>query len=216
MQPIYSLRDIEKQRGAFQLWVKALDLFPGRLYALTGPNGSGKTTLLELLALLSPPDRGDFYYASEPVRWKSSRLNTLRQHVTMVPQYPFLFDNSVMQNITLGLKMRGVVGRRQRERIYAVMRDLGLDGFAERRARGLSGGESQKVALARALVLDPQVLLLDEPTANIDQQHIGKIEAFIPSLTQQGMTVVVVKHDQDQASRMGCETLALAEGRLAS
>ncbi len=214
MQPIYSLRDIRKRRGEFQLAVEHLDLFPGRLYALAGSNGSGKSTLLNLLALLTPPDQGALHFACEPIDWHGSRLQKQRQNVTLVPQHPYLFAGSVLQNIAFGLKLRGVVGRKQRERIYAVMRTLGLEGFEERKARGLSGGEMQKVAIARALVLEPQVLLLDEPTANIDQRHIGKIEACIPSLTERGMTVVMVTHDPDQAERMGCETISLAGGRL--
>ena len=214
MQPIYSLRNIKKKLGSFQLEVDRLDLLPGRLYTLTGPNGAGKSTLLNLLALLTPPDQGEIYFDKHLLHWNSSRFKKLRNKITLVQQHPFLFDATVLQNLAFGLKMRGVVGRKQRERIFAAMRSLGLDGFEQRRARGLSGGEAQKVAIARALVLEPEVLLLDEPTSNIDEGQIEKMEAFIPSLADAGMTVVMVSHDQGQAQRMGSDIIPLGGGRL--
>ncbi len=214
MQPIYAMRNIQKRLGSFLLEVDGLDLYPGRLYSLAGPNGAGKSTLLSLLALLTPPDRGELHFANELLRWEGAWLKKHRKKVTLVQQHPFLFDETVMRNIAFGLKMRGVVGRKERQRIFAAMNSLGLGGFEQRRARGLSGGEAQKVAIARALVLQPQVLLLDEPTSNIDREHIEKFEAFIPGLAEGGMTIVMVTHDPNQAQRMGSEIIPIGGGRL--
>ncbi len=214
MQQLFSLRNIQKTQGAFTLEVDHLDLFSGNLYTLTGPNGAGKSTLLNILAFLSRPDCGELVFAGEPARWTAAGLRQCRRQVTMVQQNPFLFDATVFQNIAFGLKIRGVIGRKQRQRIYTALDALGLAGFEDRRARGLSGGEAQKVAIARALVLNPRALLLDEPTSNIDAGQIESLEQLIPTLTDQGMTVIMVTHDQAQPRRMGSTIIPMAGGRL--
>jgi len=215
VEPLYSLRNIEKKReNNFTLRVERLDLFPGRLYTLYGPNGAGKSTLLDLLAFLSFPDEGELCFAGERVRHAGRWLREKRQQVTLVHQDPFLFDGTVSENLAFGLKVRGIVGRKQRERLFAALREVGLDGFEKRRARGLSGGESQRVALARALVLKPRALLLDEPTSSVDFDHIRGFEQLFPLLTEQGVTVIMASHDQGLVRRMKSETVFLADGRV--
>ncbi len=216
MQPIFSLRNIYKRLGPeFSLDIEELDLLPHRLYSLAGPNGSGKSTLMHILALLSSPDRGTMYFAGDQVVWSERHLHEIRRYVTLVHQSPFLFGSSVAQNLAFGLKLRGVIGRKQRQRIFEALTEVGLPEFAERKATGLSGGESQRVAIARALVLEPKVLLLDEPTSNIDQKNILQFEQIIAAQVDRGMTVIMVTHDPEQSARLGGQVIALQNGRLA-
>jgi len=215
MEPLYFLKDVEKKRsGDFTLRVERLELYPGRIYTLCGPNGAGKSTLLDLLAFLSFPDRGEFFFAGERVRGDGRWLQEKRQQVTLVQQAPFLFDGTVAKNVAFGLKVRGVVGRKQRERLLAALREVGLEGFERRRARGLSGGEAQRVAIARALALRPRVLLLDEPTASIDLEHIRSLERLLPLLAGEGIGVIMASHDRELARRLESEIVPLAGGRL--
>jgi tungstate transport system ATP-binding protein len=215
MEPVYSLRNIRKKReNNFTLEVDRLDVFPGRLYTLYGPNGAGKSTLLDLLAFLSFPDRGELIFGGELARRDGLWLREKRKEVTLVQQNPFLFDETVSENVAFGLKIRGVVGRKQRERLFAALQEVGLSGFEKRRARGLSGGEAQRVAIARALVLRPRVLLLDEPTSSVDSDHIRGFEQLFPLLMKQGTTLVMATHDQGLVQRMDSEMIFISGGRL--
>jgi tungstate transport system ATP-binding protein len=214
--PVFLLRGIEKRyNGQLVLDLPHLVLLPGHIYSLAGPNGAGKSTLLQILALLLPPSRGEMLFAGERVVWNGRTLARQRSAVTLVHQSPFLFDRPVYHNVAFGLKVRGVRGVEQHRRVEAALAAVGLEGFAERRARELSGGEAQRVAMARALVLEPKVLLLDEPTANIDRAHIASIEKLIASLPNRGTLVVIATHDPGQAVRLGSEQLRMENGRLA-
>jgi tungstate transport system ATP-binding protein len=215
MPPLFALDNIEYRREAFQLAIDRLHLDAGRLYALVGPNGAGKSTLLDILALLTPPDRGEIRFAGEAVVSAAERQR-LRRQITLVEQRPFLFDTSVYQNLAFGLRLREVRGDLQRHRIAKALQALGLEGFAERPAQGLSGGEMQRVALARALVLKPRVLLLDEPTANLDRDVQPLLEKTLAALTADGVAVVLATHDPGQPRRLGAEIVQLQGGRLLS
>ena len=215
MPPAYLLRDLEKRyNGQLVLDLPHLELLASRIYCLAGANGAGKSTLLQILALLLPPSRGELFLAGEPVLWNGRALARQRAAVTLVHQSPYLFDRPVYQNVAFGLKVRGVRGAEQHRRVEAALAAVGLEGFAGRRARELSGGEAQRVALARALVLEPRVLLLDEPTANIDRAQIAVVEKLVASLPGRGTLVVVATHDPGQAARLGGEVLKLRDGRL--
>ncbi len=215
MTPIYSLRNIEKNYGKkTALKIKRIDLLPGRIYSLTGANGAGKSTLLQLLALLDRPNAGEIRFDGDVVGWRWRDLRRSRRKVTLVHQSPYLFDTTVYQNLILGLRLRERVMKNGRQRALNALETVGLNGFEERRARELSGGEMQRVALARALSLDPRVLLLDEPTANIDHASSEYFEKLIIELQQQGMTIILSSHDSDQSRRLGSEILNLSEGRL--
>jgi tungstate transport system ATP-binding protein len=216
VSPVFLLRGIEKRyNGQLVLDLPHLELLPGHIYSLAGPNGAGKSTLLQILALLLPPSRGEMLFAGERVVWNGRSLARQRSAVTLVHQSPFLFDRPVYQNVAFGLKVRGVRGVEQHRRVASALAAVGLEGFAERRARELSGGEAQRVAMARALVLEPRVLLLDEPTANIDRAHIASIEKLVASLPNRGTLVVIATHDPGQAVRLGSEQLLMENGRLA-
>ncbi|OHB33924.1 MAG: hypothetical protein A2X84_05730 [Desulfuromonadaceae bacterium GWC2_58_13] len=216
MKPIYSLHHIKKCHGShLALDIEQLDLHQGGSYALLGPNGAGKSTLLDLLALLSPPTAGTLKFAGETVRWNSRTLRAPREQITLVHQTPYLFNRSVFDNLAFGLALRGIHGASQRQIIAAVLEKVGLEGFASRHARQLSGGEVQRIAIARALALRPAVLLLDEPTASIYSEAVSVLEQVIGDLRDSGTTLVIATHDHEQATRLQCLPLMLENGRLA-
>jgi tungstate transport system ATP-binding protein len=213
MKPLVTLNDAELRRGDFLLRVDSLELQTGGIYLLEGANGAGKSTLLYLLALLLAPSKGTFRFAGEEVTGKSQRQR-LRRQITLVDQQPYLFNTSVQQNLAFGLRLRGMGGDLQQRRIHQALEMVGLAGFEKRRAHALSGGESRRVALARALVLRPQLLLLDEPTAGLDREILPDFENCLKTLPGLGTTVVIASHDGYQSRRLAGEVLTLEGGRL--
>jgi len=172
--------------------------------ALVGPSGAGKSTLLRLLNRLADPDRGTVCYAGRDVRDRDPL--DLRREACLVAQLPAPFPGSVAENVSYG---PGLLGREA-----DVERNLGLaglgSGYAGREAAGLSVGEQQRVMLARALALEPKVLLLDEPTSALDERTRAGVEATLVQLVHEvGVSVVVVTHDRLQAKRLARRTLEL-------
>jgi len=211
---LLELSDIRLQQGDFNLTVPQLGLQAARLYVLKGENGSGKSTLLRLLALLQQPQTGMVRFAGTEVKWRAETLQRLRQQITLLEQNPLLFAGSVEKNLAFGLKLRGIHGDRLRQKVDQALSVVGLSGFQKRRAKELSGGETRRVALARALCLQPQLLLLDEPTANIDVGQVDALEKFLVGLPQQGMTLVIASHDSGQAARLAGEVIQVERGVL--
>ncbi len=211
---MYRLQSIRKCYGSnVALDIEELTIAEGRLYTLTGANGAGKSTLLSILAFLSPPTSGEIFYAGKRVDRNHGSVEEYRRKVTLLHQSPYLFGGSVDDNVAFGLKARGIRGEEQRRRIDEALDVVGLRGFRDRKARELSGGEAQRVAMARALALKPEVLLLDEPLANIDRETTGWLETVIGSLPAQGTTVVMTTHDPDHPGRLNGESIFLEGGR---
>lgn len=215
MEPILALRNLKYRRPQFTLSIDQLDFHTGRIYLLAGPNGAGKSTLLQLLGQLLAPDSGEIIVAGTTVRSGSGRQRFRRQ-ITLVEQAPFLFDGTVYDNLAFGLRLRHVRGDLQRRRIATALEAVGLQGFDFRRARALSGGETRRVALARAMVLRPKVLLLDEPTTGLDRDSLPLFENCLTALHREGVTVILSTHDAEQSRRLRGEVLRLEAGRLAS
>ena len=213
MQPVVSLNNILVTQGdSFKLSVERLALKPGLIYALTGANGSGKSTLLRVMALLTPPYEGTIEFSGN----KANNPAQQRQKVTLVEQSPYLFKGKVIDNLSYGLKLRGFDSNERSRRIKTTLTNVGLEGFEQRQAKELSGGEIQRVALARALALKPELLLLDEPTANIDSSSLQGYESLLRELPKYGVTVVFSTHDPSQSHRLGDQVLRLEKGRLLS
>jgi len=211
---MYRLQSIRKCYGSnVALDIEELTIAEGRLYTLTGANGAGKSTLLSILAFLAPPTSGEIFYAGKRVDRDHGSVEEYRRKVTLLHQSPYLFGGSVDDNVAFGLKVRGIRGEERRRRIDEALDVVGLRGFRDRKARELSGGEAQRVAMARALALKPEVLLLDEPLANIDRETTGLLEAVIASLPAQGTTVVMTTHDPDHPGRLNGESIFLEGGR---
>ena len=211
---MYRLQSIRKSYGSnVALDIEELTIAEGRLYTLTGANGAGKSTLLSILAFLAPPTSGEIFYAGKRVDRDHGTVEEYRRKVTLLHQSPYLFGGSVDDNVAFGLKVRGIRGEELRRRIDEALDVVGLRGFRDRKARELSGGEGQRVAMARALALKPEVLLLDEPLANIDRETTGLLEAVIASLPAQETTVVMTTHDPDHPGRLNGESIFLEGGR---
>jgi tungstate transport system ATP-binding protein len=216
MAPLLELRDITKSyNGSRVLAISHLVIKRGGVYGIMGPNGAGKTTLLSIVALLLPPTAGTIYWEGANIATMDE--NQLRKKVTLITQNSYLFHTTVGRNVAYGLKMRGIKGEQRREKVKACLDLVGLSGFAKRMVRELSGGEAQRVAIARALALDPQVLLLDEPTANVDRHGVEQIEIILRELNEKlGITIVVATHDVNQVHRLSDEVIYLFDGMISA
>ena len=213
--PFYHLAGVEaRYRGKTAIMVDELALRGGDLNVVAGLNGSGKSTLLNVLAFLMQPSQGTVKFSGKRVRWDRAQLRELRQSVTLVHQDPFLFRGSVASNVAYGAKARGIVGSGLQERVRESLKVVGLSGFEARSANRLSGGEARRVALARALACDPEVILLDEPLAYVDQLSTSIIETLLVKLADRGVLVVVSSHDPTLGSRLNARTIRLRQGRL--
>jgi tungstate transport system ATP-binding protein len=191
--------------------IPSLEIEPGGVVALVGANGSGKTTLLKLMNGLLPASGGRVLYRGQ--RLSSQTMPRLRRETVLVHQDPYLFDGSVYGNVSYGLRLRHEPAQEVRRAVAEVLNAVGLPGFEHRRARRLSGGERQRVAIARALVLDPKVLLLDEPTANVDAAAIELLERLILRLADAGTTIIFSSHLAAFAYRLSTHLIFLEEGR---
>ncbi|MBE9486722.1 MAG: ATP-binding cassette domain-containing protein [Chloroflexi bacterium] len=208
------LKNIDLKRGDFTLSIERLLLQSGELYVLHGANGAGKSTLLQLLALLLPPERGELFYAGRLVHWSERRLRPLRREISLLEQSPLLFSGTVEQNLAFGLKVRNIPSDKQQQRIERALETVDLQGFNRRSVKQLSGGEVRRVALARALVLEPKLLLLDEPTANLDAGQVTALERLLVSLPHRGMSIVIASHDTQQSPWLGGKIIRLQKGCL--
>lgn len=179
---------------------------------LLGPNGSGKTTFLQLLAFVQKQAQGEILFKGRP---GSSFSEHTRFAVTFLPQIPYLLKRSVYENIAYGLKLRGVTGDLDR-RVESALALVGLPaGVCRRRPESLSGGQAQRVALAARLALEPEVLLLDEPTANVDAESAYLIkEAVLAARQDRGTTVVVASHDLQWMYEVSDRMLQMYKGRI--
>lgn len=215
MKPVlYRLEQVEKlYQGRSVLSVNRLELCHGEIFGLVGPSGAGKSTLLRLLNFLETPSSGSITFEGQRLGPSSSIPLPLKRKVTTVFQRPVMLDRSVLDNVAFGLKIRGMP--EWRERTQQALLQVGLSHLAESRTRNLSGGETQRVALARALVLEPEVLLLDEPTANLDPYNVGLIEDIVTSShAKNGLTVLIVTHNIFQAQRLAERVGLLLDGDL--
>ena len=211
---IYRLQNVTKvYDGRCVLEVESLKIHRGEIFALVGPSGAGKSTLLRLLNFLEPPTQGRIRFLDAEFSAGQPMPLAYRRRVTTVFQRPILLNRSVWANVSYGLGLHGK--RDQTHRIEQAIEQVGLRDFTRQRARTLSGGEAQRVALARAIVLQPDVLLLDEPTANLDPYNVGLIEEIVQQLNQEvGTTLVLVTHNVFQARRLAHRVALLLEGRV--
>lgn len=199
-------------RSGFELVVDHVEIPAGQTLAILGPSGSGKTTLMELLGLLQRPDAGRILMDGRPVQYGDRQASL---QMAAVFQRPYLFKGSVAGNVEYGLAARGVPRREREARVESALGRVGLAGFGGRSALELSGGEAQRVSLARALVLEPRVLLLDEPLASLDRLLKRQLTRdFATILSEAGVTVVYVTHDQDEALIVAQNLVVMNRGRI--
>jgi tungstate transport system ATP-binding protein len=200
-------RGLIYQAGESRL-IDGIDLMipRGSITVMMGPNGAGKSMLLRLLHGLLTPTAGQVLWSGLPLGAE------LRRQQAMVFQRPVLLRRSVAANIRFVLKLRG---RPDSTRVDEILSEVGLDAHARQPARLLSGGEQQRLNLARALASDPRVLFLDEPTANLDPASTAAIEAIVKKAHGRGTKIIFVTHDLGQARRLADDVVFLDSGRLA-
>jgi len=209
-----SLISVSKTHGAREA-LQGVDVVfsPGRISVVMGPNGSGKTTLLRMVAGLDNPSSGSVEYIDGNARVAPGLA--LMRRMTLVSQSPVLFNMSVYDNVAYGLKRRGLDAATVKRRVDEALEAVGAGGLARMRARRLSGGESQRVALARAYALRPELVMLDEPTANLDPDGAAMAERLIARMRDGwGASVVVVTHNIFQAKRLADHACLIYGGRV--
>ncbi len=216
MTAILALQDVHKGYGGKEV-LRGLDLEvgAGEVFGVLGPSGAGKTTVLRLLDLLEAPDRGHVLIHGRALTAGSPEALAQRRRMCIIPQNPALFRASVFDNVAYGLWLRGVRAEEIRGRVFAALDFVGLLDRAHEPASRLSGGEQQRVAFARAAVLRPEVLLLDEFTSNLDPANVRLLEEATRRYRREtGCTVVAVTHNLFQAKRLADRVGLLLDGRF--
>jgi tungstate transport system ATP-binding protein len=213
---LYELNHVTRTFGGRTvLAIDSLSFQARKIYALIGPNGAGKTTLLNQLAFLDQPSSGEIRFKSKPVSYDQAALIRLRRRVVLVDQSPIMFSGTVWRNIEFGLKVRRIHKHERVQRVEQALARVTMSDFARRDIHGLSGGEVKRVALARALALDPEVLLCDEPTANVDQEHQEIILKILSHANNtRNTTIIFSTHYLSQSRQLADRTLLLQNGRL--
>ncbi len=213
---LFEIDDLVKKYGdRTVLNIPRLTLEKDRIYSILGPNGSGKTTLLRLLNLLETPNSGSVRYQGITFTGGESARQVMQREMCMVFQKPYMFRTSVYNNVAYGLRLRGIGRSQIKKRVAEVLHYVNMMDFIDKPAQRLSGGEVQRVALARALVIKPNVLLLDEPTANLDPFSVQAVEDIVKgSRDRFGTTVIMVTHNLFQAKRIADETILLFGGEV--
>lgn len=205
---------VVRRAGRTILDVAELSIRCGEILAIIGPNGAGKSTLLKVLALLQRPEQGEIVFDGVKVSPRAD-LVSYRRRIAMVFQEPLLFDTTVFKNVASGLELRGVARREIKRRVAEWLERFGVAGLAKRAAHTLSGGEAQRVSLARAFVLQPDLLLLDEPFASLDQPTRFSLLADLEALLREtGTTTVFVTHDRTEALTIGDRIGVMIDGRI--
>ncbi|MFQ5614899.1 MAG: phosphate ABC transporter ATP-binding protein [Anaerolineales bacterium] len=209
--PLYRVRDLKKTYQARTvLDVPALAVREGELLAVVGPSGAGKSTLLRVLHFLEKPTSGQIGYCGQPVT--DPVPLSQRREVSMVFQRPEMIDGTVWDNVEFGLRLRGIADP---GRVAGALKRVDLLPLKDAAVHTLSSGETQRVALARVMVLSPHVILLDEPTANLDPHNVALVEKIIRNLHREsGATIVLVTHNVFQARRLADRVGFLLGGHL--
>jgi len=210
MSPSLKLTEIDKYyRELKALDSVSLEARGGKIVVLIGVNGAGKTTLMRIIAGLEEANVGDISFNGQSMNAKE-----LRMIATMVFQKTVMFNRSVYDNVAFGLKVRKASDQEIAEKVPKALHSVGLTDFEKRNARKTSGGEQQRISLARAFVLNPKILLLDEPTANLDPNSAMIIERAISNRKKEDEIIIMATHNLAQARRLADEIIHIYNGKI--
>lgn len=194
--------------------VNGLDIKTGRITALIGPNGAGKSSLLKVLALLENPTAGTIHFKGSQVFPGKLNLSD-RRKVSVVFQQPLMLDTTVYNNVSIGLKFRKVPKKLIKETVFYWLKQFGIDHLAEDRAKNLSGGEAQRLSIARAMATNPEILFLDEPFSALDLPTRRKLlKDFQQILNETGTTTVFISHDYHEVRYLCEDVILMFEGKM--
>jgi tungstate transport system ATP-binding protein len=212
---LLGVRGLRKRHGERLLFdIDRIEIATHSAYVLTGVNGAGKSTLLRVLGGLEHADIDSLRFACDDVLRVHPYPRALREAIVYVHQHPVLFSTSVADNIGYGLRLRRVPRAQAAAAVEEAMAWAGVLHLRGSDPARLSGGEKQRVALARARILQPKLLLLDEPTSNLDGQAREQVLELIPTLVEAGTSVVIACHDRDLIGLPGIQRFKLRDGRL--
>lgn len=210
--PLLATRSLTREvNGTILVKEVSIEVYQQEVFVVFGPSGAGKSSLLRLINRLDEPTSGTVLLDGIDYRDLSPR--TVRKRIGLVPQQPTLIDGTVADNVAWGPVLRGEPV--DRVRLERLLDRLGLSGFEERTADRLSGGEAQRVAVARTLFNEPDLLLLDEPASNLDAEAAQRVETLLQDvMSDLALTAILVTHNADRARRLGHRGVALREGRV--
>lgn len=216
MSELYRLENLSRVFGPREvLSIPHLSIEAGLIYGLLGPNGSGKTTLMKLLAFLDAPSSGRIIFQGQEAEVR--HMAEFRSKVVWSPQFPVMFTGSLRYNVEYPMKIKGVPSTERRRRALELLEMVRLAELAEAPARRLSGGEAQRASLARALAAGAEVLMLDEPTANVDVKSRADLVNLVENIwREQKLSIVITTHDQSLESELCQRHIRLRDGRLLS
>ncbi len=213
---MYKFSNISINYPDFSLRINNFSIEHGKLYAMVGANGSGKSTFLNVLGFLEPLSQGSLFFKGEQIDYKNrAKLLLYRRNVSYLLQNPYLFSMNVFDNVAVGLKIRNLPDRKIKEKTCRILDLLAITHLSKREVGFLSGGEAQRVALARTFVIDADIYLLDEPTANVDSENIKVVEELITTVNKdRGITVILTTHSRGQAYRMSKNLFSIINGEV--
>jgi tungstate transport system ATP-binding protein len=213
---IFELSDIYKRFGERDaLEGINLSIKEGEVLAILGPSGAGKTTLLRILDTLEEATSGRLIIGGKHISSVGEReLIDIRRRMALLIQGAPLMNTSVFENVAFPLKIRGFGKEEIQQKVRDALRLFALEGYEDRRAWTLSGGEKQRVTFAMATVFNPQVLLLDEPTVGLDPLNEASVEEFITKMKDRGITIILSTHKQDEALALADRIAVLVDGRI--
>ncbi len=210
---INNLKQIYADRTVLN--IKDLSIEAGKVYSLTGPNGAGKTTLLKIFSFLGEPSCGSIEFMGEKVGYGKKQLLSLRRRVVQLDQSPIMFSGTVGENVAYGLKVRKVGATETKNSVDSMLDLVGMAKFIDHDALRLSGGETKRVALARALAINPDVLICDEPSANVDNENQEMILDVLAKMNvERGTSIIFSTHYLAQSQRLAHHNLLLQNGVL--
>jgi tungstate transport system ATP-binding protein len=193
--------------------IDTLEIHEHACVALSGRNGAGKSTLMRIIAGLETPDSVSVTFEGRTLSWRRA-CQAMRTHVIYLHQHPYLFDRSVTDNIAYGLRRQGLALKEISGKVSEALEWAGIGHLQMRNARELSGGERQRVAFARARILSPRVLLLDEPTANMDSEARTQTHRMIKRLKDDGVSILLATHEFHTVAHLCDAHLSLESGGL--